>query len=123
MEYRTTVVAKGGVFEKMREVMWWFHTAATRINPQGRMNPHKELVLFRHSVHCSERAGRYYVSLVKLQCRKYRFSSMRFHSYCNTNNSAQGQDSGTGEARIARYGTMYTIIKTSQVRKSEILVL
>ena len=28
VEYRTKVVAKGGVFEKMREVMWWFHTAA-----------------------------------------------------------------------------------------------
>ena len=28
VEYRTKVVAKGGVFEKMHEVMWWFHTAA-----------------------------------------------------------------------------------------------
>ena len=28
VEYRTKVVAKGGVFEKMRDVMWWFHTAA-----------------------------------------------------------------------------------------------
>ena len=28
MEYRTKVVSKGGVFEKMREVLWWFHTAA-----------------------------------------------------------------------------------------------
>ena len=28
VEYRTKVVAKGGIFEKMREVMWWFQTAA-----------------------------------------------------------------------------------------------
>ena len=27
VEYCTKVVAKGGVFEKMREVMWWFYTA------------------------------------------------------------------------------------------------
>ena len=28
VEYCTKVVAKGGVFVMMREVMWWFHTAA-----------------------------------------------------------------------------------------------
>ena len=29
VQYCTKVVAKGGVFEKLREVMWWSHTAAT----------------------------------------------------------------------------------------------
>ena len=28
VEYCAKVAAKGGVFEKMRDVMWWFHTAA-----------------------------------------------------------------------------------------------
>ena len=44
VEYRTKVVAKGGVFEKMREVMWWFHTAARYKTVAGVRVPCGEIV-------------------------------------------------------------------------------
>ena len=44
VEYRTKVMAKGGVFEKMRDVMWWFHTAARYKTVAGVRVPCRKIV-------------------------------------------------------------------------------
>ena len=44
VEYRTKVAPKAGVFDKMREVMWWFHTAARYKTMAGVRVPCRKIV-------------------------------------------------------------------------------